>query len=37
MVNDFFVRDEALLFWALNGLLLGWGQRQMAAGSGEIA
>jgi hypothetical protein len=29
-VNDMFVRDNALLFWALNGLLLG------AASSGRI-
>jgi putative inorganic carbon (HCO3(-)) transporter len=26
-VNDMFVRDEAILFWALNGMLLGWGRR----------
>ena len=26
-VNDMFVRDEAILFWALNGMLLGWGLR----------
>ncbi len=25
MTNDFFVRDAALLFWALNGMLLGFG------------
>ncbi len=28
MVNDMFVRDQALLFWALNGMLLGLGCRQ---------
>ena len=28
MVDDFFVRDQALLFWALNGILLGIGSRQ---------
>jgi O-antigen ligase len=27
MVNDMFVRDQALLFWALNGMLLGLGCR----------
>lgn len=27
MVNDFFGRDGALLFWALNGMLLGMGRR----------
>ena len=26
-VNDMFVRDEAILFWALNGMLLGLGLR----------
>jgi hypothetical protein len=26
-VNDMFVRDEAILFWALNGMLLGLGRR----------
>jgi O-antigen ligase len=31
MVNDMFVRDAALLFWALNGMLLGLGRRQLAA------
>lgn len=28
MVNDFFLRDQAILFWALNGILLGVGCRQ---------
>ncbi len=28
MVNDMFLRDQALLFWALNGILLGVGCRQ---------
>ena len=28
MVNDIFVRDHALLFWAINGMLLGIGCRQ---------
>jgi O-antigen ligase len=31
MVNDMFVRDAALLFWALNGTLLGYGRRRLAA------
>lgn len=31
MANDMFVRDAALLFWALNGMLLGLGRRQLAA------
>jgi O-antigen ligase len=31
MVNDMFVRDAALLFWALNGMLLGFGRRRLAA------
>jgi hypothetical protein len=26
-VNDMFVRDEAILFWALNGMLFGLGRR----------
>ena len=25
--NDFFLRDMALLFWSLNGMLLGYGER----------
>lgn len=29
MVNDFFLRDAALLFWALNGTLLGIGSRKL--------
>lgn len=37
MVNDMFVRDVALLFWALNGMLLGLGRRQLAAGPREAA
>lgn len=31
MVNDLFLRDGALLFWALNGSFLGLGLRLMAA------
>lgn len=31
MVNDMFVRDAAILFWAINGMLLGLGRRTMAA------
>lgn len=31
MVNDFFVRDGALLFWALSGMLLGYALRQANA------
>ena len=31
MVNDLFLRDGALLFWALNGSFLGLGLRMMAA------
>jgi O-antigen ligase len=34
MVNDMFVRDTALLFWALNGMLLGFGRRKLAAARG---
>jgi O-antigen ligase len=30
MVNDFFLRDGALLFWALNGMFLGLGMRMKA-------
>jgi len=30
LTNDFFVRDGALLFWALNGALLGCGMRRLA-------
>lgn len=30
MTDDFFVRDNALLFWALVGMSLGFGNRQMA-------
>ena len=30
MTDDFFVRDNALLFWALVGMILGLGNRQMA-------
>ena len=30
LTNDFFVRDGALLFWALNGALLGAGMRRAA-------
>jgi len=37
MVNDMFVRDAALLFWALNGMLLGLGRRQAAARPRESA
>lgn len=37
MANDMFVRDAALLFWALNGMLLGLGRRQLAAGPLEAA
>ena len=33
VTNDMFVRDSSLLFWALAGLLLGWGRR-LAASSG---
>jgi len=29
--NDFFVRDMALLYWALSGLLLGFAQRRKRA------
>ncbi len=28
-VNDMFLRDQAILFWALNGVLLGLGQRKL--------
>ncbi len=28
-VNDMFVREQAILFWALNGALLGLGQRKL--------
>jgi hypothetical protein len=28
-VNDMFLRDLALLFWALNGALLGLGHRKL--------
>ena len=27
LTDDFFVRHNALVFWALNGMLLGLGQR----------
>lgn len=37
MANDMFVRDAALLFWALNGMLLGLGRRQLAARPRESA
>jgi O-antigen ligase len=37
MANDMFVRDAALLFWALNAMLLGFGRRQLAAGPREAA
>jgi O-antigen ligase len=36
MVNDMFVRDAALLFWALNGMLLGFGRRKLAAARGAV-
>jgi O-antigen ligase len=31
MANDFFVRDEALLFWALAGMLFGYALRREAS------
>lgn len=37
MANDMFVRDAALLFWALNGMLLGLGRRRLAARLCEAA
>jgi hypothetical protein len=36
MTNDFFVRDGALLFWALAGMLFGYAlRRPPASGAGE--
>jgi O-antigen ligase len=35
LTNDFFVRDGALLFWALNGALLGLGTRLARAAPAE--
>ena len=36
MANDFFVRDGALLFWALAGMLFGYALRREATARGDV-
>ena len=36
MTNDFFVRDEALLFWALAGTLFGYALRRESSGEADL-
>ena len=36
MTNDFFVRDGALLFWALAGTLFGYALRRASAGEADL-
>jgi hypothetical protein len=36
MTNDFFVRDGALLFWALAGTLFGFALRRESSGEADL-